>query len=137
MSKDRVVHSVSSSSSAENLHKVEEDDNPFDEAFIDAITMKERRRMDSMVGGTLQRRHSLPFLMSLDEVEEDAFEEETDEGTTSGGADKSDPKRGEPPAKLESKFMRKRSSSLSGLLGSQTDDSTPMPASDMSGKVSR
>ena len=136
LNKDR-VQSLSSSS-AENLNKVEDDDNPFDEAFIDALTMKERRRMDSMVGGTLQRRHSLPFLMSVDEGDEDAFEEGTDNPVASGKADdKPEPSRREPPIKVEKKFTRKRSCSLSELASSHADDSAPTPATGMSRKLSK
>lgn len=132
MNKDR-QHSLSSASSAEHLHKVEEEDedNPLDEAFIDALTMKERRRMDSMVGGTLQRRHSLSHLVSVDEGDEDAFLEETDEPIASGKVDdKQEPIRGQPPTKMEM-FTRKRSCSLSELACSQADDSTLRPATGM------
>lgn len=136
MNKER-IHSLSSSS-AENLNKVEDDDNPFDEAFIDSLTMKERRRMDSMVGGTLQRRHSLPFLMSVDEGDEDAFEEETDNPIPSGNtAEESEPSRREPSVKVERKFTRKRSCSLSEVACMQADDSSSTPAADLSRKLSK
>ena len=118
MNKDR-LHSLSSASSAEILHKVVagEDDNPFDEDFIDALTMGERRRMDSMVGGTLQRRHSLPGLVSVDEGDEDAFSEGTDDPGAREALDevKQELDRGEPHTSMERKFLRKRSLSLSEL----------------------
>lgn len=132
MNKDR-QHSLSSASSAEHLHKLEEDeDNPFDEAFIDALTMKERRRMDSMMGGTLQRRHSLSYLVSVDEGDEDAFLEEMENPVASEKVDdKHEPNRGQPPTKVEKKFTRKRSCSLTELACSQADDNTSKPATGM------
>ena len=58
------------SSSAEHLN---EEDDPFSQAFIDALTMKDRGRMDSVLHGSLPRRHSFPHLLSLEEQEENDF----------------------------------------------------------------
>ena len=65
--------SVSSASSAEDIMKIK-DDNPFDDAFIDQLTMMHRGRMDSIAGGsaggTLNRRHSFSHMDSVQEEEE-------------------------------------------------------------------
>jgi hypothetical protein len=66
--------SISSSSSAEDLGKTKDDD-PFDTAFIDALTMMQRGRIDSIAGqGTLGRRHSFSHMESVDEGEENTLE---------------------------------------------------------------
>ena len=65
--------SLSSASSAEDIIKVKED-NPFDDSFIDQLTMMHRGRMDSIaggsVGGTLNRRHSFSHMDSVQEEDE-------------------------------------------------------------------
>ena len=67
-------HSQSSTSPTEGVPKAE---NPFDDAFIDALVMGQRGRIDSIGGtqltDTLTRRHSFPHMASVDEAEEDAL----------------------------------------------------------------